>query len=377
MDADSIKSNLTDFLHKEVNPGSEQRDRDQSFNNRLWKELGSIGLFGLFVDPVYGGSGFDLAEGMSIFETFAHHCEDHGLTFTVAAQLFSCIMPLCKYGSPEQKKRLLTPLVQGDWIAAHAISESSSASDAFNMNSRAEWQDGSYFLTAEKKYCTSGVMADLLFLYAISDSSKGAIGSSSVFILEKNKNQFNPGPLQDKLGLRTAQMCDIHIQNISVPHEQLLGGIGGGFALFQYAMSWERIGISVMHIAIMDRLIHKSIKYLKERIVGSVPLSQYQSITHRIAGMYTELEATRQLCYHTIREFHSGRQVYPLASMIKLKSSELLKSVATDLLHLQGAGGMLTPNEYERTLRDAAASSIYSGTSEIQKNIIAAYLKLN
>lgn len=377
MDAGTIKSNLIDFLREEVNPGSSQRDTDQVFSLPLWKQLGSLGLYGICIGPEHGGHGFDLITGMSIFETFAHHCEDHGLTFSVAAQLFSCIMPLHKYGTPEQKGKYLPLLVQGEMIAAHAISESSSGSDAFNMKSHADWLDGSYILNAEKKYCTSGIIADLLFLYAITDPSKGPIGSSSVFILEKNKSQFDPGHLQDKLGLRTAQMCDIHVRHMAVAPDQLLGGIGGGFALFQYAMSWERMGMSIMHLAIMDRLIDKTIKYLKERKSGMIPLGQYQSIMHLLAGICTELEATRQLCYHTIREFQSGKQVYHLASMTKLKSSELFKSVATDLLHLQGAGGILTPNEYERTMRDAAASSIYSGTSEVQKNIIASYLKLN
>ena len=371
-----LTARIIDFAINQVNPDASERDQLQKMDLVLWKTAGEIGLFGLFIEEKYGGQGLDIKTGMELFENFALNCEDNGFTFSIAAQLFSCILPLWKYGSEDQKQSYLPSLIDGTSIAAHAITETASGSDVFQMNATAAPQGEHWLIHAEKNYCTSGSIADIIFLYAISDHAKRTLGGSTLFLLEKINQQFSSAPRQDKLGLRTAQMSDILVPNISIHGLQAIGGIGGGYPIFQYAMIWERIGMSVMHLGMLDRLFTMSIHSLKEKKSNSFDVARYQSITHKLAIIKTEIEATHHLCYHVIKEFASGKNVYALASMIKLKSSELLKSSAIDLLHLQGAKGLLIPNQYERILRDATCATLYSGTSEIQKNIIASHLKL-
>ncbi len=374
MDPILLKSTISKFADQEINREVANRDRDQHFDRSLWRGTADIGMLRLFIEPAWGGLGMDLFTGMLLFEHFCNQCEDQGLSFSLAAHLFACVIPIWKYGSDDQKNKYLTPLVNGSMIASHAISESTAGSDTFKMTAYARSHQDGYILNAVKNYCTNASVADIALVYGITDAAKGSVGGVTTFLV--HKECFTTGSVQHKLGLRTAHMSDLTVTEQVIPYAQVLGGEGGGNYLFHQSMMWERLGMSIMHLGITSRLFAKSIDFVKTRKINSLPLSQFQSITHVLADMHTEIEATRQLIYHTVRELQSGKNVFQLASMVKLKSSELYKKCANDLLHLQGASGLFVPNDFERAVRDAAASSIYSGTSEIQKNIIAGYLKL-
>jgi hypothetical protein len=364
------------FARQELNRGAADRDREQSFPHDLWLACGGMGLQGLPVPEHYGGSGLDALSTAIALEALGYGCEDAGLVFSICAHLLSCVVPIWKYGSEEQKQRYLPGLCSGRLVGVHAMSEPGSGSDAFALLTKAVPDGGGFRLSGSKTFISNGPIADLVIVFALTDPAKGYHGGVTAFLVEKGTPGFRVGHKLEKMGLRSSPLGELVFDDVPLPASAVLGGVGAGSTLFTKAMDWERICLFASHIGQMERLLEKSVAYARQRTQFGQPISKFQAVSHRIADMKVQLEAARLLVYRAAWRLERARSVSLDASIAKLFVSESLVRAALDTVQIFGGYGFMTEYEVERSLRDAIGSTLYSGTSEMQRNIIARWLGL-
>ncbi|MCC6696658.1 MAG: acyl-CoA dehydrogenase family protein [Candidatus Hydrogenedentes bacterium] len=375
-DQRQLRDRMAKFAQLELNSGAIERDRDQVFPHDLWKRCGEMGLQGLPVPPEYGGEGLDPLSTAIALEGFGYGCRDAGLLFAVCAHLLACVVPISLHGSGAVKKKYLPGLCNGTLIAVNGMTEETSGSDAFHMASRAAADGDGYRISGVKTLATNAPIANLAVIYAVTDEKKGAHGGITGFVVETNTPGLRQGQRFDKLGFRTAQMGRLDFKDVVVPKENVLGGAGGGSTIFTQSMEWERICIAACHVGAMQHLMERAIEYARTRTAQGSPIGKYQAVSHKIADMKIRLETARLLVYHAASRIGKARDNAMNASMVKVYASECLQKTAMDTIQIFGGHGILTENELERALRDSIGSSIYSGTNEVQRNIIASWLGL-
>lgn len=372
----TLRKEIIRFCQRELNEGVSQRERESAFPRKLWLKCGEMGFQGLPVPEEYGGSGFDPLTTAIALEALGYACHDGGLAFSICAHLLACVVPIWKHGSEEQKHRYLPGLCNGSLIAVNAMSEPGSGSDVFAMSTTAE-QDGNGFrLNGTKTFGTNGAVADLAVVYAVTDAEKGYYGGVTAFLVEKGTPGFGVGQRFEKMGLRTSPMSELVFEDAYVPSDAVLGGVGGGATLITQSMDWERICLFATHVGTMERILEDSIAYARTRTQFGQTIGKFQAVSHRIADMKVQLEAARLLIYRAAWQLDRVRTVSLDASITKLFVSESFVRVAQDAVQVLGGYGYMVEYEMERILRDAVASRIYSGTSEMQRNIIARWLGL-
>ena len=371
-----LRDEIIHFAKRELNEQVIERDRAQQFPRDLWLKCGEMGLQGLPVPEEYGGAGLDALSTAVALEALGYGCEDGGLSFSICAHLLACVIPIINHGSEEQKQKYLPKLSNGTLIAVNAMSEPGSGSDAYNMKTRAIREGDGYRINGTKIWSTNGPIADLAVLYAVTDPEKGYYGGTSVFLVEKETPGFAPGQKFEKMGLRTSPIGEIVIEDMWVPESALVGGEGAGTAIFTQSMEWERVCIGAKHCGTMQRLMEKSMDYAKEREAFGKPISNYEAVSNKIVDMKVRLEASRLLAYHSATRLDKARDVAIDASMTKIFVSEALVQTALDTVQIFGGNGFTTDYEVERSLRDSIGGKIYSGTNEIQRNILAKWLGL-
>ncbi len=371
---ETLQVDIILLAQQQMNEGLVQRDKEQQFHQQGWAAAGQLGLQGLAISKAYGGQGLDIISCMHALEALGYGCRDNGLSFAIAAHLLSVVVPIGLYGTEVQKEELLPSLCNGEWIAANAMTEKSSGSDAFNMATTATASEEGYLLQGEKQYCSNAPLADLVLTYAITDAAKGAMGGISAFLLKSD--QFTAGEKVDKMGLRSCLMSNLVFDNIPLSVSSLLGKAGGGMMIFSKSMLWERIGMSLLHLGTLQRLLEEAIVFIKERKAFGQPLSRQQAVAHTLANIQTELTAARWASYYAAWCLQQNKKADFFAAIAKLKATELYKQSTAKLLQLYGAAGYTNNSDIERMLRDATASTLYSGSSEIQRNKIAGWMKL-
>lgn len=360
------------FTKTHCNDGVTERDRNQKFDRNLWSEAGKLALPGLPIPEQYGGAGLSIIATMHALEALGYGCEDNGLSFAIGAHLLSCVVPIWLHGSPAQKQALLPKLSTGQWIAANAMTEASGGSDAFNMQSEGQMHNEHYSLKGEKVYVSNAPLADLVVTYVMTDKIKGKLGGISCFLLEKG--QFDTSAPIDKMGLRSCMMGKVVLNDTLINQSQMLGKPGAGLMIFNQSMMWERIGLSAMHLGTLQRLFERTVSFAKGNQTGR-SLKTYQAVTHKLADIQASLTAARWATYYAAWCLGEKNKAGLYASVAKLQASELYKTACSDLLQIWGAAGYVNNHEIERTLRDAVASTLYSGSSEIQRNLIFGALK--
>jgi alkylation response protein AidB-like acyl-CoA dehydrogenase len=296
--------------------------------------------------------------------------------FSVCAHLLSCVVPIWKFGSEEQKQRYLRGLCDGTLIGVHAMSEPGSGSDAFTLRTRAEPDGDGYRITGSKMFISNGPVADLVIVFALTDAAKGYHGGVTAFLVEKSAAGYNAGRKIEKMGLRTSPFGELVFDNVRVGADAVLGSVGGGSGIFTHAMDWERVCLFASHIGGIERLLEQGIQYARTRSQFGKPIGKYQAVAHKLVDMKVQLEAARLLTYRSASRLERTRTVGMDAAMTKLMVSESLVRAAMDTVQIFGGYGYSTEFEVERALRDAIGSTIYSGTSEMQRNIIARWLGL-
>jgi len=372
----ALRNEIIRFARNELNEGVIERDREQIFPHELWLKCGEMGFQGLPVPEEYGGSGLDPLSTAIALEALGYGCRDGGLVFSISAHLLSCVVPIWKYGSEEQKRRYLPGLCKGALIAVNAMTEPGSGSDAFSLSTKAEPVGEGFRINGTKTFCSNGPIADLALIFALTDPEKRSYGGVTAFLVERGTPGFQTSKKFDKMGLRTSPLGELIFEDVYVPGEAVLGGVGAGTTIFTYVMDWERICLFASHIGTMEHLLEKSIEYARTRKQFGQPIGKFQAISHRIADMKVMLEAARLLVYKAAWHLDRARNVPLDGSIAKLFVSESLIKIALDTVQVLGGYGYMTEYEIERVLRDAVGSTLYGGTSEVQRNIIARWLGL-
>ena len=371
-----LRETIVRFSEKELNSDVTQRDREHRFSRDLWKKCGEMRLQGLPVPEEYGGSGLDPLSTAIALEGLGYGCKDGGLVFSICAHLLSCVVPVWRHGTEQQKKRFLPRLCDGSFIGVHAMTEPNSGSDAFALSTKAERQGDGYRINGSKTFISNGPVADVVIVFALTDAKKGYHGGVSAFIVEKGAAGFRSSQPFDKMGIRTAPLGELVFEDVYVTEDAVLGGIGAGSAIFTHAMDWERTCLFASHVGAMERLLELVLKYARSRTQFGQTIGKFQAVAHRIADLKVHLEASRLLVYRAASRLDQSRSVSLDASIAKLFVSESLLEAALAAVQIHGGYGYMTEFEVERALRDAVGCTIYSGTSEMQRNIISRWLGL-
>jgi alkylation response protein AidB-like acyl-CoA dehydrogenase len=375
-DQTTLRDSIIRFARETLNDGATERDREQAFPRELWLKCGDMGLPGLPVPEEYGGSGLDPLSTAVALDALGYACRDGGLVFSICAHLLSCVVPLWHFGTEEQRRRYLPSLCSGRLVGVHAMTEPASGSDAFALKTRAERDGDGFRIRGTKTFISNGPVADLVIVFAATDPAKGYHGGVTAFLVETTAPGFVVSQRFEKMGLRTSLLGELIFEDLRVGPEAILGGVGGGSGVFTHAMDWERVCLFASQVGTMERLLEASIKHARTRTQFGQAIGKFQAVSHRIVDMKVQVEAARLLTYRAASRLGHTRTVSMDAAMAKLFVSESLVQTALGAVQVHGGYGYMTEFEVERALRDAVGSTIYSGTSEMQRNIIARWLGL-
>ena len=374
-DQKRFKELSVDFARRELNDRVKEREIKGEFDWAGWRKCAEFGVHGLTMPEKYGGLDMDLLTCIAALEGLGYACRDSGLLFSINSQIWTCEYPLLKFGTEEQREKFLPGLINGSLVGGHAMTEPDSGSDAFSIRCKAEKRGDRYVLNGTKIFITNAPIADILLVFAVTDPKKGFAGISA-FILEKNCPGFSIGNSLDLMGLRTCPIGEVVLDDCEVPEKNRLGSEGAGTAIFNSEMELERSCLFATHLGAMEKELEDTIKYAKERKQFGNPIGKYQSISHKIADMKVRLELSRLILYKVAWMKSEGIRA-PLESAIaKMYVSESYIQNSLDALQIHGAYGYSTEFPIETHLRDSLAGKIYSGTSEIQRNMIAAFVGL-
>jgi len=370
-----LKKGAVGFAQKELNEKVIQRDKDAVFSRELWRKCAEFGIQGLPFPEEFGGSGVDILTTMLAMEGLGYGCKDSGLLFAINGQMWTVQMPIFTFGSDDQKNTYLPKLCSGEMIGAHGMTEPESGSDAFSLQTSAKLDGDHYILNGTKTFSTNAPVADVFIIFANVAPQNGFMGITA-FIVEKKFPGFSVGKEISKMGLKTAPMAELFLEDCKVPVANRLGREGNGVAIFDNAIEWERSCILATLLGAMERQLETCIRYANERRQFNQSIGKFQSISNKIVDMKVRLETSKLILYKVgcLKKAH-GKATMD-AAIAKLYLSEAWVKSCLDAIQIHGGYGYTTEFELERDLRDSVASTLYSGTSEIQRNIIARLLGL-
>jgi alkylation response protein AidB-like acyl-CoA dehydrogenase len=289
--------------------------------------------------------------------------------------MWACELPLVRFGSEEQKRRYLPRLCDGSIIAGHAMTEPDTGSDAFALKTSAVRQGAGWVLNGSKTFVTNGPVSDVFVVFASTDRKLGFAGLSA-FLVERDTPGLTVAPPMSKMGVRTSPISEVFLADCEVGQESMLGSEGAGMAIFNLAMRWERGLILAAAAGTMHRQLEQCLAYARERTQFGQPIGAFQAVSHRLVDMRLRLETARMMLYRFAGLLDAGRATDLDAALAKLHLSECFVHSSLDALQVHGGYGYVTESGYEREVRDSLASRIYSGTSDMQRNVIARHLGL-
>ncbi|MFJ1958560.1 acyl-CoA dehydrogenase family protein [Streptomyces microflavus] len=363
------------FARDALRADTAERDVSGEFDRAGWKQCAEFGLLKMPVPQKHGGDGKPLSDLLTVMEGLGHGTDDQGLLFALNAHLWTVVLPLSTHGTPAQRARYLPALMQGSSVGANASTEDEAGSDVYAMRARAEKDGDSYVLNGTKSYITNAPIADLFVVYATVDPALGALGVTAFLVDARTPGLHKSAPVE-KMGMRTALMGRITLTDCRVPAEAVLGKPGRGVSVFDGAMEYERGCILATTLGAMQRQLEQSINHARTRKQFGRAIGKNQAVSHRIADMKVTLDAARELIHRVGKLKDEGKSIALASASAKLFVSEAYVKFSLDALRIQGGRGYLTGAESERQLRNSAASVLYSGTSDIQRNLIASQLGL-
>jgi alkylation response protein AidB-like acyl-CoA dehydrogenase len=370
-----LTQEAADFARRELNQDLVKRDDAGEFPWEAWRKCAKFGVQGLPVPADMGGADADVLTTALLMEALGYGCHDNGLLFSLNAQMWSVELPLVTFGNQAQQREYLPGMASGDLVGAHAMTESGSGSDALHMHTRAERCGDHYRLKGTKQYITNAPVADVLLVYAVDPDRPGLTGISAFLV-----NAATPGLTVsssfDKMGLRTSPMGEVNLHDCLVPAENRLGPEGAGMTIFNSSMEWERSCLFASIVGAMRRQLEACVEYARSREQFGQPIGKFQGVSGKLADMYVRLEAARSLIYRVACLKGQGKSAPAEAAAAKLFTSEAWVRSSQDAIQIHGAFGYMKETGIERDLRDAVASTLYSGTSEIQRVVLARMLGL-
>ena len=370
----AFRDAVADFARRELAEGR-TRDEDGAFSREAWRRCAAIGLQGLPIPTEFGGQGADATTTMLALEALGYGCADNGLIFSLNAQMWACETPIVRFGTERQKRRYLPGLADGSLVGAHAMSEPGSGSDAFALRTVAAPKGDTYVLNGAKTFVTNAPRADLFLVFATSDRALGFLGISA-FLVERGSAGLTVGAPMRKMGLQSSPISDVFFDDCEVPAEQLLGTVGSGSAIFNSAMDTERACILASSVGTMQRELERCIDHARERKQFGQPLASFQAVSHRIVEMKVRLETARLLLYRMGELLDEGKATPLDAALTKLYLSECFAQSSLDAVQVHVGYGYMQEYGLEQDVRDAVGAGIYSGTSDMLRNLVARQLGL-
>jgi butyryl-CoA dehydrogenase len=368
-----FQKTIREFCEKELKPIASKIDQEEYFPWDLYKKMGQMGLMGMTVPQKYGGAGIDRVSYMIALEEISRVCGSTGIT--VEAHNSLGVGHIYEKGNDAQRKKYLPRLLNGDGIAAWALTEPNAGSDAAGGQTTAVLDGAEWVLNGTKQFITSGDIAEVTTVMAMTDKSKGAKGISA-FIVEKDTSGFKVGQLEDKLGLRGSHTAELILEDCRIPKENLLGEKDMGFIGAMNILDRGRTAIGAMSVGIARAALEDSIEYSKQRQQFGRPIGKFQAIQWKIADMATEIDAARLLVYRAAFLEDQNVRFSKEAAMAKLFASEMAMRATRNAIQIFGGYGYTREYPLERYFRDIKLCEIGEGTSEVQRMVISKQLGL-
>lgn len=363
-----IQAMVRDFAREEVMPGAAERDRTKTFPRDILKQMGELGLMGMNVPAEYNGAGVDTVSYSLAMQEIAYACASTAVVMSVHNSV-AC-GPIYLFGSDYLKETYLKPLAAGEMIGSFALTEPGAGSDPGSQKTKAVRDGDHYVINGTKLFITSGKNSDITVVTAYTDADLKHKGISA-FVVEKGTPGFSVGKEEEKMGLRASDTVELVFEDCRVPGENLLGEEGSGFMIAMASLDGGRIGIASQSVGLAQACLDAAVQYARERVQFGRPISQFQGLRWMIADMATRIEAARLLTFNAAAMRDRGEDFGTAASMAKLYASETANWVAYQALQIHGGYGYIKEFPVERYYRDARVFTIYEGTSEIQRKVIA------
>lgn len=368
---EDMRKRVREFAETQIKPIAFQLDQNNEFPSEQIKEFGALGLMGIPYPKEYGGLGLDVMSYAIAVEELSR--VDGGTGVILSAHVSLGSWPIFAFGTEEQKKKYLVPLAKGEKIGAFGLTEPNAGSDAAGTETIAELVGDHYILNGGKIFITNAPKADTYVVFASTNPELGTRGISA-FIVEKGWKGFSFGDHYDKMGIRSSSTAELIFNDVKVPKENLLGKEGEGFKIAMATLDGGRIGIAAQALGIAQGAYEHALAYAKERIQFGKPIAQQQIISFKLADMATKLRCARMLIY-SAAELKEHHEPYGMESaMAKQYASDIALEVCNDALQIFGGSGYLKGMEVERAYRDAKITTIYEGTNEIQRVVIASHI---
>ncbi len=363
-----IRAMVRDFARDTILPTAAERDQTCEFPAENLKKMGELGLMGMNVPPEYNGAGVDTVSYSLALQEIAYACASTAVVMSVHNSV-AC-GPVYLFGSDYLKENYLKDLAAGEKIGSFALTEAGAGSDPASQRSRAVRDGGSYVINGAKMFITTGKNSDVTVVTAYTDRDKRHRGISA-FVVEKGTPGFSVGKEEKKMGLRASDTAELIFEDCRVPAENLVGEEGDGFRIAMASLDGGRIGIASQSVGLAQAALDAAVSYAKERVQFGKAISQFQGIRWMIADMATQIEAARLLTFNAAAMKDRGENFSAAASMAKVFASEMANKVAYKALQIHGGYGYIQDFPVERYYRDARVFTIYEGTSEIQRMVIA------
>ena len=374
-DIDALRDVVQQFDAKEIAPRAAEIDSSEEFPMDLWQKMGELGLHGITVPEEYGGSDMGYVAHMVAMEEISRASASVALSYGAHSNL--CINQIKRNGSEEQKQKYLPKLISGEFIGALAMSEPGAGSDVVSMKLKAEEKDGHYVLNGSKMWITNGLDADVMVVYAKTNPELGAKGMTA-FIVEKGMKGFGTAQKLDKLGMRGSHTGEMTFDNVEVPKENILGGVGEGVKVLMSGLDYERAVLAAGPIGIMQAVMDNVVPYIHDRKQFGQAIGEFQLIQGKVADMYTILQAGRSFLYTVGKNLdmldqrgagHS-REVRKDCASVILWCAEKATWMAGEGIQIFGGNGYTNEYPLGRYWRDAKLYEIGAGTSEIRRMLI-------
>jgi alkylation response protein AidB-like acyl-CoA dehydrogenase len=355
--------------------GHLERDARAEFDPGKWKLVRESGVLGLPFGEQWGGLDQDLLTTMYVLEGLGHGCRDGGLSFSITTHMVSTGVPLSRFGSVQLKDRYLPGVCDGTAIGGHAISEPGSGSDALNMRTTARRDGDSWILRGSKTFVSNAPIADVFVIYARSDPDAGPLGITT-FVVDRDTPGLTVGGPIGKMGLKSSPIAEIFLDDCVVPATNVVGRPGSGFLVLDHVMKWEILCSFIVNVGEMQHRLERCVDYARTRTAFDAPIGSYQSVANRIVEMRIATDTARKWLYDTGSRLQDGQNVTTDIAISKLVASEANLASALAAVAVFGGNGYTTEYGIEVDVRNAVGGTIYSGTSDIQRNRIAAMLGL-
>jgi alkylation response protein AidB-like acyl-CoA dehydrogenase len=378
---EEFRKSVVDFAKKELQKGAgdpaalRKRDKAGEFYREGWDKCAEFGLLALPVPTQYGGLGKDIVDCTIAMQALGRECLDAGLLFSISSHVFTCEIPLMLFGSAAQKEKYLPRMARGEIIGCHAMTEPEAGSDAFSIRTTAERKGDRFVLRGSKTFTSNAPIADLFLVFATTDRKKGWAGVTG-FLVDRTTPGLSVGTPLEKMGLKTSPTGEITLEDVEVPADAVLGKPGQGSAIFNAEMEWERSCLFATHLGAMQRQLDTCVRYAKTRSQFGKSIASFQAVSHKMADMRVRIELAELALYKVAWLKARGQRAQMESAISKLFVSESFVQSSLDAVQIHGGYGFMTEYDVERDLRDAIGGKLYSGTSEIQRNIIASLLGL-